>query len=214
MSRVDIPNDDALFLQWIDNFSKEAAANATALGLTTGQTTTLTTLSADFATAYSASQTGKVTAKGLVATKNTMRLASEAQFRSIAKVINANPNIASGLKADLGINMTPAFSGPVVTPTNLVVTGYENGENVLVWNRSGNAKGTAFVVEAMVGEAASWSMISTVTKLKFVHTGQIPGQKVSYRVYAKRGDFQSSPCASVPVYDNNETPVLMLKTAA
>lgn len=214
MARVEIPTEDSLYLQWIENFAATATTNATALGLTSGQTTMLNAMATSFANNYAASQASKIATKGLVATKNDSRTASEELFRSTAKFVNANPNVPTGLKADLGINPSPVPSGPVVTPTFLNVVGYENGDNVVTWKRTGNATGTAFVLEVKMDSASPWTILATATKVKFVHTGQIPGQRISYRVYAQRGNFQSSPSAAVSVYDETESPVLTLHEAA
>lgn len=214
MSRVLIPADDALFLQWVENFATEAVANATALGLTTGQTTTLTSLATAFGNAYAASQASKVTTKSLIGGKDAMRSACEGQFRSVAKVINADVNISATLKGELGISIGPSPSNPVTWPSNLTVVGLENGVNSLRWKRNGNAKGTIFIIESKSEDAANWTILTSLTALKYDHMGQVPGVRVSYRISAKRGNVQSAPCAAVSVYDETETTVLVLNQAA
>ena len=214
MSTYNIPDQDALYQQWITNFATVAAANATELGLSTGDTTAMTTQSAGFTTAYNNSQTTKNTLKSRIASKNNKRTSSEALFRTYAKQINANSSISDELKAQLGITITPSVVGPVVPPIDLVVTGYETGVNKLAWKRNGNAQGTAFIIESKPETSGVWTIINVCTATKFDHTGQVPGQRVSYRISAKRGNSQSVPCAPVSVYDDAVPPVLTLHEAA
>lgn len=214
MSAVQIPNKDAEYRTWLNNFATVAAANATALDLTTGQTTQITALATAFTNAYIASEAGKANLKGLISTKDGMRGASQDQVRSVAKLINANPNIPSQLKADLGINVSPAPMGPVVIPSDLVVNGSQSGVNTLTWKRNGNAYGTNFLIEYKPEGASSWTMLTSVTSVRFEHMGQTPGAQVAYRVSAKRGSVQSAPTPAAIAYFVGEAPVLTLHEAA
>lgn len=214
MSAVQIPNKDADYRTWLDNFATVALANATALDLTTGQTTQITALTTAFKNAYIASEAGKANVKGLISTKDGMRQASESQVRAVAKLINANPNIPSQLKADLGINVSPTPLGPVVTPANLVVNGTQNGVNTLSWKRNGNAYGTSFLIEYKPEGAGTWTMLTSVTRVRFEHMGQTPGAQVAYRVSAKRGSSQSAPTPATIAYYVGEASVLTLHEAA
>lgn len=215
MSAVQVPSKDAEYRTWLDNFATVALANATALDLTTGQTTQITALATAFTNAYIASEAGKANLKGLISTKDGMRGASESQVRSVAKLINANPNIPSQLKADLGINVLPTPIGPVAIPANLVVNASQSGVNTLAWKRNGNAYPTTFLIEYKPEGASTWTMLTSVTRTRFEHMGQTPGAQVAYRVSAKRGSVQSAPTpAAIAYFVGGEETVLTLHQAA
>lgn len=214
MSRVDIPRQDPQAINWVTTFASVATANATLLNLTVGQTTTLTGLATAFSNAYDDSEEAKADAKGKVSTKDGMRQACLEQFRSTAKVINANPNISSALKANLGISVTPSVAGPVVSPIDLVAKGFANGANKLSWKRNGNASGTTFGIEAMYDGAGPWVFVAFTTKTRFNHSGQTPGRMVTYRTFAQRDDIKSDPSEWAVLYPISEVETFTLKQAA
>ena len=87
-------------------------------------------------------------------------------------------------------------------PTNLVAYGTDIGINLLSWNRNGNKANTTFIIEAKIGAATTWQIVGTATKAEFKHTGQTPGQKVSYRVLARRPAGDSDFSNTAVVYDD------------
>lgn len=214
MVTENIPDKDALFSQWVLNFSSVATANATILGLTSGETSMFNALANAFEDAYDESQAAKVTAKAKVGQKDSIRNSCEPIFRKAAKMIGANSNVTAELKGDLGLKVTPTPVSPIVPPAELSVTGYANGDNVLVWKRNGNSTTTMFMIEAKAGTAANWSLVDSTKRTRYTHAGQTPGVEVKYRVYSKRGEVNSSPSNQASVYDNTETSVLTLKQAA
>lgn len=214
MSRVDIPSFDSEYMPWIINFASVATANATLLNLTSGQTTNLTALATAFQNAYEDSEATKITAKSKVATKNSMRAASEAAFRSVAGFVNANDNVSDGVKADLGITITPSSAGPVVQPTDLVAVGGDNGTNRLAWSRTGNAYGTSFIIEAKIGESGPWTYVNSTTRVKYADAGRTPGIQIAYRVIAQRDGVSSSPSNTAVIYLASEAEVISLHKAA
>lgn len=214
MSRLSIPTQDSLFGPWITTFASVASANITALNITSGQATALTGLATAFNTAYEDSVEKKAAAQGAVATKDNFRTASEAAFRGVGKVINANANISSALKAELGISVTPSEIVAVTPPTELVALGYDTGYNKLTWKRNGNPSGTAFIIECRIGESATWAFVAVTTKVKYMHSGTTPGVPITYRVSAQRDDVQSMPSNMATLYDPEETEVITLKEAA
>lgn len=214
MSRVDIPAQDAFYGPWIINFASVATANITALNMTSSQALQLTGMATAFQTAFGDTDEAKLNLASKVATKNTIRAVSEESFRAAAKFVNSNGNVSSGLKAELGITITPSSAGPVANPSELVAVGYDNGQNKLAWSRNGNAKGTSFSIEAKYGASGPWTFVAYTTKTKFTHNGQTPGQMVTYRIIAQRDDLQSGASNQATIYEISEVETFTLKQAA
>lgn len=213
MASENIPGSDDAFASWIINFASVATANATLLNLTSGQTTNMTVLSTAFDNARIDSTAAKAASKGATTVKRNLRKANEELFRSVAKVITVNSEITPTLKAELGLNTTPVPVGPVAPATELSVTGYANGDNVLVWKRNGNASSTTFQIEAQFGSSTDWMMVGTSTKVRFTHAGQTPGVQVRYRIVSMRGGQLSSPSNTAYVYGSAPVEVFNLKAA-
>ena len=114
----------------------------------------------------------------------------------------AIPDLPPNILEEIGLNPNESnFGGS--TPSalaDLVATGTSDGTNSLKWNRSGNRQGTMFMIEAKIGDAASWTMIDAVTGSNYKHLNQTPGVKAQYRVKAKRGEFESGYSNTAVVY--------------
>lgn len=214
MSRVNIPTQDSIYGPWITTFASVATANITALGMTSGQALALTGLATSFGNALEDSTEKKAAAQGAVATKDLIRSVSEESFRAAAKLINANMNVSTALKAELGISVTPSVTAPVAPPTELVAIGYDTGFNKLTWKRNGNPDRTTFLIESRLGGSATWSFVAVTNKTRFMHSGQIPGLEITYRVTAQRDDLQSMPSNQSTLYGPEESEILTLKQAA
>lgn len=214
MSRVIIPESDSMFNVWADNFATVAAANATDLGLTTGQTTTMTALATLFNTDFLANEVAKLAAKSAVGAKDSTRFSTEGYMRNIAKVINADSNIPNALKASLGISITPSSPGTVNVPMSLEVLSTVEGVNQLNWKANGNKQTTTYILEYRLPGESAWVYLTSLTAKKFDHTGQIVGQQVSYRVSAKRGSIQSVPSMAVTAYVDSVPELTIFSEAA
>lgn len=77
--------------------------------------------------------------------------------------------------------------------------------NLLRWSRSGNTKGTVYVVEVRPSGGEDWSYVDTTSRLSYKHTGQIPGTAQDYRVYALRSGLKSPASDVASVYAANPT---------
>lgn len=214
MGPVSIPNQDAMYLQWIENFAVKAAANAAELGFSDEEIEAMSELAEQYAEAYEASHKARVAALSASGTKREARERSEEVFRAMARRANANETIPAGLKGQLGMGIQKAPPSPVSTPDNLVVSGDEIGVNRLSWSPNGNSRSVSYIIEYRPHGQSDWQILTATSTLKYQHTGQIPGQRVSYRVSAKRSNTQSSPCASVSVYDGIRGSSIPLPVAA
>jgi hypothetical protein len=80
------------------------------------------------------------------------------------------------------------------------VNGYDNGTNALTGKRNGNAPGTQFVIEAMIGAATAYALVDIVTTTKYDYRNQKPGVRVVYRVRARKSGNTSDPSNQAIVY--------------
>jgi hypothetical protein len=134
--------------------------------------------------------------------KATRKTAHEFQL-SRKKYFNANPNVSPAIKAMFSPQKNAMPNANTVNPpTNLIVNGFENGENLLKWERNGNPQYRIFIVESRLGEDGPWLFAGTTRRLLFVHKNQTPGVKMYYRVYAHTDDEQSSHSNTAVVYAN------------
>lgn len=214
MGPVNIPDQDAMYLEWIENFAAIASVNAAELGFSTDDVEAMEDLAEKYREAYEASNKARIAALSASSTKRDAREESEELFRSMARRANANDSIPPQIKAKLGMGIQKAGPSPVTTPDNLVVVGNALGINRLSWQPNGNSRSVAYIIEYREQGQSEWRMLTTTTSLKYQHTGQIPGQRIAYRVSAKRSNVQSSPCAAVSVYDGLRSGPALLTQAA
>ncbi|MCE9558662.1 MAG: hypothetical protein K8R88_06895 [Armatimonadetes bacterium] len=134
------------------------------------------------------------------ATKNVTKKSLVTMVQLLNKKVQANPSVTDALKLDAG------FSVPDTSPTAVIavgvatlnVNGYETGENKLKWSRSGNAPSVKFAVFASHDSGANWSQIAAITKTRFTHTGQTPGDAVWYKVVAYSAN-NTAPASPISV---------------
>lgn len=200
MARIGIPDQDAQFRNWADNFALKAGENESEFGLTPEQVADLLDAAAEYYTAYQENQRLKLAYQGSTATKQEARARLEALTRSIGKVILVNESISMELKAELGMHVVKTPVSQVAPPSNLIATPQADGVNCLKWSRNGNSVHTVFIIEARMDESNTWFYVGATTKLKFNHLNQIPGQQVTYRVHSQRGDLASRPSNQATVY--------------
>ena len=94
--------------------------------------------------------------------------------------------------------------------TGLTVKGCDDGVNVLKWNRTGNAQGTQFIIEASPNGNTLWDLVDVVTRTDYKHNDQVPGEKQYYRIRSKRAGITSPPSPAVVVYSNGAGPGLQI----
>ncbi len=103
---------------------------------------------------------------------------------------------------------------PVATPIDLLATPYANGAVVVKWDRNGNAKSTAYALEAKYGVSETWVPVVTTGKTKVSLTGFTPGDQVTFRVFANRGGVTSAPSIEYVIYPNSDAQTITLAEAA
>ncbi len=105
-----IPNRDADFSEWMDNFVTYLTTYFADFGITQAEVTALGNADALWDTAYAAHVAAHTTAKSATAGKNEKRVSAEAMARSLAARINAYPGVTDEQKQAMRL-VAPAPAG-------------------------------------------------------------------------------------------------------
>jgi len=202
-----IPARDSEFQNFSNNFAKQATEHQADLFLTVEQTAKLTTSSTDFDAKYDAHLLAQNAAEAATGDKNESRKSFEKEIRSIAGIIQANPDIPNNLREILGLPVHDNIHTHIhpQIPQDLYAEGSPTGVNHLNWEAGENKPGTMYVVEAMQAGEKDFSFVDVVTKTKYDHKGQTPGVMITYQIKAKRGDEVSQPSNNAVVYPHGST---------
>lgn len=206
-----MPATEGAYLVWQNNFVSVAGDNAATLGLSAGEVSTITTATANFASAYDAVEAAKLAYQAAILTKKAAEAASRETLRQYAMEFKNNPSVSLALKTNLGLNMTITPLGPVVPPSDLTATAYTNGVNRLKWKRNGNRQ-TVFIIEALYAGSSEWTIVGQATKTSIDFEDCVVGQGVTYRVRAMRSAVESAPSNFASVYIE-DAPALTLQAA-
>src|SRR5215208_2013558 len=97
------PLKDQLLGNYAPIFAAKVAAELAALGLSSGDSTLLTTLKNNFVAALAVCNDPETHTRSATIGKNTSKGLLLLEMRSIGKRIKANPAVTAEMKADLGI---------------------------------------------------------------------------------------------------------------
>lgn len=197
-----IPSKDGNLRTWLSNFVTACNTHAALLNLNAGDLAAISAAADNYAGALDLKEQLAAQAKGASAGKRVQRSATVATIRQFAQEFQKNPNITDAIRGDLGITIpdsNPTQSTPNV-PTQLTAFACSNGINQLRWNRNENIATTQFIIEAQYDNLGPWEFVDVVTSTTFDHNGQVPGQMVTYRVWAKRGTKRSGYSNLATVY--------------
>ena len=191
-----IPKPDSIFKDWLTNFVKVAQGNLVTLGLTT---TDISSLDADrekFGDTITNAESMSAQAKAATEKKNLYRKATESKARALVKRIQAKVDVPADLKKQLQITV-PGQSAPIpvkpYNPTELVAKVIGSGTYELSWNRNGNSGAILFIIEGLFGNETAYRQVFVTTKTNYIHSNNIPGQKIIYRIRAQHGEILSDP---------------------
>ncbi len=194
-----IPDGEAQFNTWLQNFSLQCVENDAVLDLSAQDLATIQTDAENYSTSYVAQAAAKDALKGATSERIKKRKSATAMARAYAKRFKSNPGVSNQLLGELGI-LSSSSSGPVVTVIIEKVIGCGNGVTQLTWDRNGNANGTTFIIEFSKNGGTTWAFAGAVSKVTFSHEGQTPGQTTWYRVISNRAGISSAPTMPVVVY--------------
>jgi hypothetical protein len=197
-----LPTNDRELLAWLKNFNKIAADNRAALGLTEDDLAELTAAETNFEMRLSANDTAQQAALAATEEKNAAHKVAEKLARRKGQGIQAREGVSDGLRDQLGLRVRDGVRSvsSVETPLELVAMPHADGTNTLKWKAGGNKAGVQYLIEAKVEESGAWALVDATTRTSYTHTGQTPGQKVRYRVRAKRGEKTSGFSNEAGVY--------------
>lgn len=197
-----VPNPDDAAAKSLNGSIAQIKANAALYGVADADMVALEAKATAFASELTNVEAAKNAQTAAVARKDAARTTLEHDYRAMVQRIHVNPAVTDAHKAAAGIPMRDTirtFAMPPA-PLDLVVSAQSNGTNYLAWNRNGAPERTDFAIEARTAPSEAWIMVGSVSATQFQHTGQKPGVAVTYRVSARRGKYQSQPCAPVGVY--------------
>lgn len=196
------PKRDHEFLAWLKNFTTVANSYGATLGLTLTQLSELTTARTNYENALDDLETIRGTARSYVQNKKQVKAETQSLVRELVRIIQANPDVTNNQRQELGITVRDTEPTPILPqqPTNLTVSGNENGVNTLRWQTGGNPYGTQYLVEIWNSAANRWDQVDVTTRSNYRHTNQVPGLQQFYRVKAKRTQYLSPPSNVAVVY--------------
>lgn len=197
-----IPAKEGDLRTWLNNFATACQTHAGVLNLDPAELDEILDAADDFGAAVELRARLAAQAKGASAGKQNQREASIRTARKFAQEFQKNPDVTDAIRGALGISIpgeNPAPLKPQV-PTSLSALAHSNGNHLLKWHRNGNVNGTQFVIEAQYGGAGPWEFVDVVTRTDYVHVDQIPGEWITYRVYAKRVNHRSGHSNEATVY--------------
>ena len=197
-----IPGPDTKFENWADQFAKKVGTDFASLGVKEAMSIQLTEDATDFVTKMSDLLNAKIAAKAATEAKNDTRTALESVVRTVAGIIQSNPDVTDEQKKALGLPVHDSVHSVVhpQQPKELNAKGDPAGVNLLNWEPGENKPGTMYVIEAMKQDETGFSYVDVVTKTKYDHKNQKPGEMITYQVKAKRGDEISAPSNAAVVY--------------
>lgn len=121
MSTGYIPSREADLDTWLANFKTKIAASPTTYGLTTSDSTAISTAVDNFHTAYVVATSPSTRTHSNIITKNQMKSVALQVVRGYAATIRANSGVTDANKADLGLHIPDGQPTPIPPPATYPV---------------------------------------------------------------------------------------------
>jgi hypothetical protein len=168
MARNDyVPQKDADFLTFHDNFKAQAVASGTTYNLTAGEVTSVTNDNADFHTKFGSSNTADVNAKNATTAKNMSRLTAETRVRLYAKRIKAAGTYNPAIGDLYGINGPEDTTNLTTSQPTLKGKVLTNGQAQIDFT---NPKGDGINLYCKRGAEADVSFLARDTESPYIDT--------------------------------------------
>lgn len=113
-----IPAQDGPCSLWASNFAAVVNTDPTAVGLTSGDATTINTVTAQFFTDYNVTQNPDLRTPTAIAAKDASKVAMLATVRPYAQFINGRAATTDAQRSALGITIRKTVPTPVPAPTS------------------------------------------------------------------------------------------------
>ncbi len=194
-----LPTEDTQLEAWLENFATTCEKYETELDLNVESFALINGAVAGFAAGMTGIENARAISKAATVTKNEAKATATTVARTFAREFKANPSIPASILSELQI-VTNSPVAPVTSVSNVDVIGCDDGVNKVTWNRNGNSSTTSFIVEYKFPNNPLWILAGVVTKTKFDHKDQVPGDTVFYRVTATRNGVNAVPSVPVAAY--------------
>jgi hypothetical protein len=125
-----IPQSDAEFNIWQQNFIGVLAVNQAALGISAGTIADLQTSGGAFQTDYGSFTTTQNSANAATQLKDTSRSTLENQIREQARIVQANPATTNEMRAQLGITIPDETRTPSPVPPTRPIASIDNRQRL------------------------------------------------------------------------------------
>jgi hypothetical protein len=170
-------------------------------GLTPDDVATLAALRTGFNNKLAAAEAAKAALATAIAEKDAARSALEAVLRPLIQRVQSAPGVNDETRRAAGIPVRDKIRSTIAPVAVIGLVATLDGANaaVLAWNSNGNASGIQYRIEKKLGGAGEWQLVDAVNPTRLRVTGLTPGQRVDFRVIARRGaaTAESSNVASV-----------------
>lgn len=125
-----IPDSDADFSTWLNNFIKYANLHLAELGLVTADVTPLQAAATAFDTAVENNVEAQAAARGTRETKDSSRDTVEREARSLAQRLQTNPNVQNSDRQSLGFNVRSTSRTATAAPTTRPVATIDTSQRL------------------------------------------------------------------------------------
>jgi len=116
MSKSYIPDGDAEFTNWFNQFKDTFSVYATGLGFSPGDTTALNNSLTSWQTKYTDHLSAMIAARAARQAKVDQREASETLIRGLVKRIQSNPSTTNQMRVEFGITVPKGDRTPIPAP--------------------------------------------------------------------------------------------------
>jgi len=171
-------------------------------GMTAGQLTAITTKNGTLATDITAQIAAEEAAEAATETTKNRAADVNTDWDALVLLVRAATTLDPAIVVAAGLPIRDTVPTPVipVAPTELTAKGFDTGVNSLKWKSGGNLRGVTYIIEYRVGTTDPFQFLDTTTRTTYDHTGRTPGQRVEYRVKAKRTTHESAYSNTAVVY--------------
>lgn len=208
-----IPTQDSKLAIYLENFFQVCDSNSTVLELSAAELTEIENARNEFILDLQNAEVARKAYSAAIETKDVQRAQSVGVVRKYAKNFKGNPNVSEALLTALGV-INPSQSGPIRTVNNLAVIGMSDGVNRVTFDRTGNSRGTTFIIEYANSIQGPWFLAGAITRTRFGHPGNVVGQQRFYRVTSSRAGEVSPATPPVVVYPGGISGNELLNIAA
>lgn len=121
-----IPAPDALFNDWVINFSTKLTDSPTTYALSAADALIVAGVRSTWVAAYALAVAPATRTSGTIASKDAARLSAEATIRPFAVAISLSPAVTNAAKVDIGVTVRSTVPTPVPAPTTAPILAIES----------------------------------------------------------------------------------------